>query len=70
MALRASRNMASLCLSFEGLLDYLSQVVSERPDPRQASKALRDRLSDVVLGAFLVFFIQCFSCNANRGVAK
>lgn len=53
--------MEFLSLSFEGLLGYLSQAVSEIPDPRQASNATRYRLSDVVLGAFSVFFMQCES---------
>jgi len=48
-------------LSFEGMLGYLSQAVSQIPDPRQTSNATRYRLSDVILGAFSVFFMQCES---------
>ncbi len=39
----------------------LSQAVSKIPDPRQASNATRYGLSDVILGAFSVFFMQCES---------
>lgn len=48
-------------LSFEAMLGYLSQAVSKIPDPRQASNATRYCLSDVILGAFSVFFMQCKS---------
>jgi hypothetical protein len=53
--------MTSASLSFEGMLDYLSQAIRKIPDPRQASNATRYRLSDVLVGAFSVFFMQCES---------
>jgi hypothetical protein len=53
--------METLPLSFAVLLSYLHQAIREIPDPRQASNATRYRLSDVILGAFSVFFMQCES---------
>jgi hypothetical protein len=53
--------METLPLSFAVLLSYLHQAVGGIPDPRQASNATRYRLSDVILGAFSVFFMQCES---------
>ncbi|KAM3092025.1 hypothetical protein ACKFKG_23835 [Phormidesmis sp. 146-35] len=48
-------------MSFEKLLGDLCKAVSEIRDPCQASNATRYRLSDVMLGAFSVFLMQCES---------
>jgi hypothetical protein len=53
--------MEPLPLSFEVLLGYLYRAVSAIRDPRQASNARRYPLSDVIVGAFSVFFMQCES---------
>jgi hypothetical protein len=53
--------METLPLSFAVLLSYLYQAIGEIPDPQQASNATRYRLSDVILGAFSVFFMPCES---------
>lgn len=53
--------MEPLPLSFAVLLNYLYQVVQQIDDPRQASNATRYKLSDVIVGAFSVFFMQCES---------
>jgi hypothetical protein len=53
--------METLPLSFAVLLSYLYRAVEQMADPRQASNATRYRLSDVILGAFSVFFMQCES---------
>ncbi|UIE36042.1 ISNCY family transposase [Leptodesmis sichuanensis] len=53
--------MESLPLSFAVLLSYLRQVVEQIADPRQPSNGTRYKLSDGILGAFSVFFMQCES---------
>jgi len=53
--------METLPLSFAVLLNYLYQAVQQIGDPRQASNATRYKLSDVIVGAFSVFFMQCGS---------
>jgi hypothetical protein len=53
--------METLPLSFGVLLSYLDQAVQQMTDPRQVSNATRYKLSDVILGAFSVFFMQCES---------
>ena len=53
--------MEPLHLSFEVLLGYLYQAVNATQDPRRASNATRYSLSDVIVGAFSVFFMQCES---------
>ena len=53
--------MEPLPLSFKVLLGYLCGAVSAIRDPRQTSNATRYRLSDAIVGAFSVFFMQCES---------
>ena len=53
--------MESLPLSFGVLLSYLQRAISEIDAPRQASNGTRYSLSDAILGAFRVFFMQCES---------
>ncbi|MGG6262866.1 ISNCY family transposase [Leptolyngbya sp. AN03gr2] len=53
--------MESLPLSFAVMLNYLYEAVQQIADPRQSSNATRYKLSDVILGAFSVFFMQCES---------
>ncbi|MCU0552625.1 MAG: hypothetical protein MUC48_25120 [Leptolyngbya sp. Prado105] len=55
--------MEPLPLSFAVLLNYLYVAVHQIVDPRQTSNATRYKLgdSDVILGAFSVFFMQCES---------
>jgi len=48
-------------ISFEVLLSYLDQSITGIEDPRQASNGTRYRLSDAILAAFSVFFMQCES---------
>jgi hypothetical protein len=50
--------MASMKLSFGALIAYLSRSIFQMQDPRKASNATRYSLSDAVLGAFSVFFMQ------------
>lgn len=45
-------------LSFGVLIAYVSRAILQMQDPRKASNATRYRLSDAVLGAFSVFFMQ------------
>ncbi|NJN92146.1 MAG: ISNCY family transposase [Leptolyngbyaceae cyanobacterium CSU_1_3] len=53
--------MESLPLSFAVLLSYLRQAVDQIADPRQPSNGTRYKLSDGILAAFSVFFMQCES---------
>jgi hypothetical protein len=53
--------MEPMSLSFEVLLGYLHQAISQMQDPRRASNGTRYGLKDTVLGAFSVFFMQCES---------
>jgi hypothetical protein len=53
--------MESLPLSFGVLLGYLQQDIRRIEDPRQASNGTRYGLSDTILAAFSVFFMQCES---------
>lgn len=53
--------METLPLSFAVLLGYLCQAIGRIADPRQSSNATRYKLSDGILGAFSVFFMQCES---------
>jgi len=59
--LSGSSLMESLPLSFGVLLGYLDQAISGIDDPRQASNGTRYHLSDVILAAFSVLFMQCES---------
>ena len=56
-----SSKMETLPLSFAVLLSYLYQAIEPIADPRQSSNATRYKLSDVILGAFSVFFMPCES---------
>lgn len=53
--------MEPLPLSFGVLLGYLQQAINRLEDPRQASNGTRYSLSDAILAAFSVFFMQCES---------
>jgi hypothetical protein len=53
--------MEPLTLSFGVLLAYLHRSISETKDPRQQSNGTRYSLSDAILAAFSVFFMQCES---------
>lgn len=53
--------MEPLTLSFGVLLGYLHQAITQIHDPRQASNGRRYSLSDAILAAFSVFFMQCES---------
>lgn len=53
--------MDPMPLSFETLMAYLSRAISQIKDPRQPSNATQYRLSDVIVGAFSAFFMQCES---------
>jgi hypothetical protein len=53
--------MESMPLSFGVLLGYLQQTINQIKDPRQASNGTRYSLSDAILAAFSVFFMQCES---------
>ena len=48
-------------LSFIVLLRFLQTAIAQVNDPRQASNASQCSLSDVLVGAFSVFFMQCES---------
>ena len=53
--------MTEAALSFAKLLKRLHDGIAEMSDPRQASNATTYSLSDAVLGAFAMFFMQCDS---------
>jgi len=53
--------MEPMPLSFGVLLGDLNRAITQMRDPRQASNGQRYRLSDAVLAAFSVFFMQCES---------
>ncbi len=53
--------MDPMPLSFETLMAYLNRSIGQVKDPRQPSNATQYHLSDVVLGAFSAFFMQCES---------
>ena len=53
--------MDPMPLSFETLMAYLNRSIGQVQDPRKPSNATQYHLSDVVLGAFSVFFMQCES---------
>jgi hypothetical protein len=53
--------MEPIPLSFGVLLGYLHRAISQIKDPRQKSNGTRYRLSDAMLAAFSVFFMQCES---------
>jgi hypothetical protein len=53
--------MEALTLSFGVLLSYLHRSITQIPDPRQKSNGTRYSLSDGILAAFSVFFMQCES---------
>ena len=53
--------MTEPTLSFAELLEHLQQGISSMSDPRKASNATTYSLSDAVLGAFAMFFMQCES---------
>jgi hypothetical protein len=53
--------MEPLTLSFGVLLSYLHRSITQIPDPRQKSNGTRYSLSDGILAAFSVFFMQCES---------
>ena len=53
--------MDPMPLSFETLMAYLHRAIAQIQDPRQPSNATQYQLSDVILGAFSAFFMQCDS---------
>jgi hypothetical protein len=53
--------MEPMPLSFGRFIAYLNRAILQIKDPRQPSNATQYRLSDVILGAFSVFFMQCES---------
>lgn len=53
--------MEPMPLSFGVLLGFLNRAITKMSDPRQASNSQRYSLSDTVLSAFSVFFMQCES---------
>ncbi len=53
--------MEPLPLGFGVLLSYLHLAIGEIDDPRLASNGTRYSLSDAILAAFSVFFMQCES---------
>lgn len=53
--------MEAMSLSFKTLMADLNQAIHPLQDPRQPSNATQYSLSDVVLGAFSAFFMQCES---------
>lgn len=53
--------MTEAALSFAKLLKRLHDGIAEMSDPRKASNATTYSLSDAVLGAFAMFFMQCDS---------
>ena len=53
--------MPEATLSFAQLLKRLHDGIAAMSDPRQASNATTYSLSDAVLGAFAMFFMQCDS---------
>ncbi|MEX0270788.1 hypothetical protein AB3R30_16715 [Leptolyngbyaceae cyanobacterium UHCC 1019] len=53
--------MEPMPLSFGVLMSYLQQAINRIEDPRQASNGTRYSLSDAILAAFSVFFMQCES---------
>lgn len=53
--------MELMPLSFETLMAYVHRAIGQIKDPRQRSNATQYRLSDVILGAFSAFFMQCDS---------
>lgn len=61
MSVSESSQMEPLPVSFALLLGYLYQAIEPIADPRQSSNATRYTLTDAVVGAFSVFFMQCES---------
>jgi DDE_Tnp_1-associated len=53
--------MDPMPLSFETLMAYLNRAISQIKDPRQCSNATQYQLSDVIIGGFSAFFMQCES---------
>ncbi|MEH2279709.1 MAG: hypothetical protein V7K40_34390 [Nostoc sp.] len=53
--------MEPMTLSFGVMLGFLTRAIAKIKDPRLASNATRYSIKDTVLGAFLVFFMQCES---------
>lgn len=53
--------MEAMPLNFKTLMTYLNRAIYQLQDPRRASNATQYSLSDVVLGAFSAFFMQCES---------
>ena len=53
--------MEPMPLNFGVLLGYLHRAITEVDDPRQKSNGTRYSLSDAILAAFSVFFMQCES---------
>ena len=53
--------MEGMSLSFEALMVYLNRTISQMSDPRRSSNGKRYGLQDLILGAFLVFFMPCES---------
>ena len=58
--------MEPMKLSFIALLDDLNRAILGMKDPRLASNATKYSLSDAVLGAFSVFFMQMTKVNLLR----
>ena len=53
--------MDPMPLSFETLMAYLHRAIAQIQDPRQPSNTTQYQLSDLILGAFSAFFMQCDS---------
>ncbi len=53
--------MEPMPLSFETLMADLNRAIRQIKAPRQPSNATQYRLSDVMIGAFSAFFMQCES---------
>jgi hypothetical protein len=53
--------MEQTVLAFSTLMGFLHEAISEIKDPRAASNATKYKLSDAILAAFSMFFMQCQS---------
>jgi len=53
--------MQPIKLSFRALIGYINQAILQMKDPRQASNGTKYSLSDTLLGAFSLFFMQSAS---------
>jgi len=53
--------MEPIKLSFRALIGYINRAILQMQDPRQASNGTKYSLSDALLGAFSLFFMQSAS---------